>query len=236
VLKSTHRNPPVHVRYVGEAQIVLWKEGETYSGRVETLDGSAWDFSGLGLPDDLRGREDDATIDKIVETVVAVASNVKWNKDGTAGDIAKATGGGRRKRVSSAPPREWLEMSTDPMRNPRMSPPLYTLDDGPPFSMDEFVSDNADAPLDRDTMRSIRGLAVGEIFTIDSGAGGIFRVKRVNPAGLTPKGERMYGHVKASYAGSPRAKEIAARTVYARAKEGAKGLRKNPLYSPNGRR
>jgi hypothetical protein len=64
---------------------------------------------------------------------------------------------------------------------------------------------------------------------------GNFEVERVNPAaGLTAKGERMYEHVKASYAGDPgletrsRAKEIAARTVYARAGEGAPGLKKNP--------
>jgi hypothetical protein len=52
-----------------------------------------------------------------------------------------------------------------------------------------------------------------------------------NPAGLTTKGERMYEHVKASYAGSPRAKEIAARTVLARASEGTPGLRKNPSHA-----
>ena len=48
-----------------------------------------------------------------------------------------------------------------------------------------------------------------------------------NPRGLTKKGERMYEHVKAAYAGDPRAKEIAARTVYARAAGGTRGLRKN---------
>lgn len=42
--------------------------------------------------------------------------------------------------------------------------------------------------------------------------------KRRNSAGLTKKGERMYRHIRDSYAGDPRAKEIAARTVYARAK------------------
>lgn len=51
--------------------------------------------------------------------------------------------------------------------------------------------------------------------------------RKSNPAGLTKKGERMYGHVKASYRGSPRAKEIAARTVLARAKE-IPGLRRKP--------
>ncbi len=51
---------------------------------------------------------------------------------------------------------------------------------------------------------------------------------RKNPAGLTAKGERMYEHVKSSYAGDPRAKEIAARTVLARAGEGTPGLKKNP--------
>jgi hypothetical protein len=54
----------------------------------------------------------------------------------------------------------------------------------------------------------------------------MFAIK--NPEGLTPKGERMYEHIKASYAGDPRAKEIAARTVLARVGEGAKGLKKNP--------
>lgn len=39
-----------------------------------------------------------------------------------------------------------------------------------------------------------------------------------NPPGLTAKGERMYEHIKAGYAGDPRAKEIAARTVISRAK------------------
>jgi hypothetical protein len=53
-------------------------------------------------------------------------------------------------------------------------------------------------------------------------------VERGNPAGLTAKGERMYEHVKASYAGDPRAKEIAARTVIARVGGGAQGLKKNP--------
>jgi hypothetical protein len=49
-----------------------------------------------------------------------------------------------------------------------------------------------------------------------------------NPAGLTAKGERMYEHIKAGYGRDPRAKEIAARTVYARSSEGAPGLVKNP--------
>jgi hypothetical protein len=49
-----------------------------------------------------------------------------------------------------------------------------------------------------------------------------------NPAGLTAKGERMYEHVKESYGSDPRAKEIAARTVLARAGEGVSGLKKNP--------
>lgn len=55
-------------------------------------------------------------------------------------------------------------------------------------------------------------------------------VRRVkNPRGaFTAKGERMYEHVKHSEHGSPRAKEIAARTVYARAEEGVPGLLANP--------
>src|SRR5574337_225106 len=58
-------------------------------------------------------------------------------------------------------------------------------------------------------------------------------VRRVkNPRGaFTAKGERMYEHVKHSEHGSPRAKEIAARTVYARAEEGAPGLLANPALS-----
>jgi hypothetical protein len=46
------------------------------------------------------------------------------------------------------------------------------------------------------------------------------RRARRNPAGLTKKGERMYRHIRDRYRreGEPRAKEIAARTVYARAK------------------
>ena len=64
--------------------------------------------------------------------------------------------------------------------------------------------------------------------TESAGDEGGYEVVRVNPAGLTAKGERMYEHVKAGYAGSPRAKEIAARTVLARAKEGSRGLKANP--------
>lgn len=48
-----------------------------------------------------------------------------------------------------------------------------------------------------------------------------------NPTGvLTAKGERMYEDIKRGYEekGEPRAAEIAMRTVYARAKEGAEGL------------
>ena len=39
------------------------------------------------------------------------------------------------------------------------------------------------------------------------------------PPGLTAKGERMYEHIKEGYGRDPRAKEISARTVIARAKE-----------------
>lgn len=48
------------------------------------------------------------------------------------------------------------------------------------------------------------------------------------PPGLTAKGARMYESVKAGYAGDPRAKEIAARTVRARSAEGARGLVRKP--------
>lgn len=51
------------------------------------------------------------------------------------------------------------------------------------------------------------------------------RRSKGNPVGLTAKGERMYEHVKAGYAGDPRAKEIASRTVLARAKK-VPGLKK----------
>jgi len=50
------------------------------------------------------------------------------------------------------------------------------------------------------------------------------RKRRRNPSTFTRKGERMYRHIKAGYRGSPRAREIAARTVYAAAKRGARGL------------
>jgi hypothetical protein len=50
-----------------------------------------------------------------------------------------------------------------------------------------------------------------------------------NPAGLTAKGERMYEHVKKGYGADPRAEEIAARTVLARAKE-VPGLYRNPPF------
>jgi hypothetical protein len=51
-----------------------------------------------------------------------------------------------------------------------------------------------------------------------------------NPAGLTRKGERMYKHIKGTYekVGDIRAKEIASRTVLARAKHEPGLKRKNP--------
>jgi hypothetical protein len=52
-------------------------------------------------------------------------------------------------------------------------------------------------------------------------------VRIANPAGLTPKGERMYQHIKAGYKGDPRAAEIASRTVIARSRD-VPGLRRNP--------
>lgn len=55
---------------------------------------------------------------------------------------------------------------------------------------------------------------------------------RDNPAAFTKKGERMYEDIKRGYGRDPRAKEIAARTVYARSKEGARGLvrrKRNPV-------
>lgn len=48
---------------------------------------------------------------------------------------------------------------------------------------------------------------------------------RRNPDDLTDKGERMYEHIREGYGDDPRAKEIAARTVAARAKE-IPGLKK----------
>ena len=60
-----------------------------------------------------------------------------------------------------------------------------------------------------------------------------FEHYKPNPVGaFTEKGERMYEEVKASYGRDPRAKEIAARTVYARAKEGASGLIKKGSRPP----
>lgn len=54
---------------------------------------------------------------------------------------------------------------------------------------------------------------------------GYFRGRRRrNPATFTKKGERMYRHIKAGYGSEPRAKEIAARTVYAAAARGTHGL------------
>jgi LPXTG-motif cell wall-anchored protein len=50
------------------------------------------------------------------------------------------------------------------------------------------------------------------------------RNPRRNPRTFTRKGERMYRHIKAGYGSSPRAKEIAARTVYAAARRGKRGL------------
>lgn len=61
-----------------------------------------------------------------------------------------------------------------------------------------------------------------------------YSLLELNPANFTAKGERMYEDIKRGYQakGDPRAKEIAARTVYARAAEGVPGLvkatRKNP--------
>ena len=49
----------------------------------------------------------------------------------------------------------------------------------------------------------------------------------LNPPGLSAKGERMYEHVRASYGGDRRGKEIAARTVLARARR-QKDLLANP--------
>jgi hypothetical protein len=50
------------------------------------------------------------------------------------------------------------------------------------------------------------------------------RRRRRNPSTFTRKGERMYRHIERRYAGRARAKEIAARTVYARSRGGAPGL------------
>jgi hypothetical protein len=71
----------------------------------------------------------------------------------------------------------------------------------------------------------------GDEATIEITAKGIQAAKKGNPAGLTAKGERMYEHVKAGYAGDPRADEIASRTVLARAKA-TPGLRNPPNVLP----
>lgn len=59
----------------------------------------------------------------------------------------------------------------------------------------------------------------------------------INPRGtFTAKGERMYEEIKAGYGSDPRAAEIAARTVYARAADGVPGLierRGRPPGVPN---
>jgi hypothetical protein len=49
--------------------------------------------------------------------------------------------------------------------------------------------------------------------------------KASNPRGIfTERGERMYEEIKESYGSDPRAAELAAKTVYARAREGVTGL------------
>lgn len=65
---------------------------------------------------------------------------------------------------------------------------------------------------------------VGELVTVDPSR---VRAVRRNPAGLTAKGERMYEHIRDRYRGSPRAEEIASRTVLARART-TPGLARNP--------
>jgi hypothetical protein len=66
-----------------------------------------------------------------------------------------------------------------------------------------------------------------QLFEI-GGLGGELEVNPAhrNPAGLTKKGERMYRKIRDGYTevGKQKAKEIAARTVLARAKGGARGL------------
>lgn len=51
--------------------------------------------------------------------------------------------------------------------------------------------------------------------------------RTANPAGLSARGERMYGHIREGYGDDPRAAEIAARTVIARSRE-IPGLMRNP--------
>lgn len=84
--------------------------------------------------------------------------------------------------------------------------------------------------------------SVLEYGTVDASDGGAARIMRparwtrveegphMNPSGLTKKGERMYKAVERGYraAGDARAKEIAARTVFASAKHGTRGLIRNP--------
>ncbi len=77
-----------------------------------------------------------------------------------------------------------------------------------------------------------RGMKAPTCGASDCGGGFCSPRKAPNPAGLTARGERMYEHVKTSYPGDPRAKEIAARTVYARASEGVVGLRQRPTRNP----
>ena len=54
------------------------------------------------------------------------------------------------------------------------------------------------------------------------------RRDRPNPYTFTPKGERMYQHIVESYGASPRAREIAARTVYARHRDVPGLVRNDP--------
>lgn len=59
--------------------------------------------------------------------------------------------------------------------------------------------------------------------------------KTANPAGLTARGERMYGHIRDSYGDDPRSSEIAARTVISRSHD-IPGLMKNPPRLREGER
>jgi len=57
---------------------------------------------------------------------------------------------------------------------------------------------------------------------------------RPNPASFTKKGERLYEHIKEGYGHDPRAKEIAARTVYKISHSTPGLVKKSPKRNPYG--
>jgi hypothetical protein len=108
---------------------------------------------------------------------------------------------------------------------------VFADEDDARFYADELRGIGARVTVERRKRPPIERAQLGEV--------------RGNPASFTAKGERMYQHIKEQYEaqGEPRAKEIAARTVYAQAAEGVSGLvnsssrRLNPSqYTARGQR